>query len=456
MKPSRFLRPISVTLALTSLFLAATVDASGPLYIGSPVDLPGLPFHWANLPNNTLNYWTDLGTLGTQNKADADSLVANAFAAWQGVSTQTLKFSKAEDLSADVNASNILAVLNAAQDCTMPPASPAGGIAKQVTIIYDTDGSAMRALGEDPTTVLGFADAFCFAHNSTDNYFQRGAAMLNGLFATGQYLTDLQGVMTHEFGHMVGLDHSQINLDCLNDPQSCVNDGSALGVPIMFPVLIDTKTTPTADDAAGVSNLYPSSTYASTTGEIKGHVYFSDGVTPAQGFNVIARNVTNGRVVAVSNVSGDLFTGCVGVPVSVLPPIRDSSGNLTNVDCDPNNPASGSGSWDQSLIGVYDIKGLPPGTYTVEVEAINNSGQIPFTGGSGLNPIGMYGFQFPLPQNPGAAAPCSPEYLSTSTASCCSSSATQISVNAGQAVTTKTDIILINTPPRYDAWEDEP
>jgi len=212
--------------------------------------------------------------------------------------------------------------------------------------------------------------------------------------------------------------------------------------------LIDPKTTPTTDDAAGVSNLYPTSNYASTTGEIKGHAYFSDGVTPAQGLNVIARNVTNGRVAAVSSVSGVLFTGCVGIPVSVLP--------ASSQDCNPNNPASGSGSQDQSLTGVYDIKGLSPGTYTVEVEGINNSGQIPFTGGSGLNPIGIYGFEFPLPQTPGAPTPCSPEYLSAPVATCSASSATQITLNAGEVKTTGTDVILINTPPRYDAWEDGP
>jgi hypothetical protein len=428
-----------VRLALASLLFAAAADANGPLYIGSPSDLPGLPFHWVNLPNNTLSYWTDQGTLGSLSKSQADQLVANAFAAWQGVSTQTLKFSKAGDLSTDVTANNVVAVLNSILACS---------VSQQVIIIYDTDGTAFQQLGIDPSTILGFADATCFAHNATDNYFQLGYAMLNGEFASNG--NSLQFAMTHEFGHMIGLDHSQINLDCLNNTNACKSDGSIAGVPLMFPVLLDASRTSVLadDDIAGVSNLYPSSTYASTTGEIKGHVYFSDGVTPAQGFNVIARNVTNGRVVAVSNVSGDSFTGCVGIPTAVLAAAFQ--------DCDPTSPESGYGSWDQSLIGVYDIKGLPPGTYTVEVEAINNSGEYPFTFGSGLNPLGYYGFEFPLPRNPGAAAPCSPQYLSTPAASCKSSSATQITLMAGDVETTNTDIILVNTPPRYDAWEDGP
>jgi hypothetical protein len=448
MKLFPVLRLISVSLALAGLFTATMGKANGPLYIGSPVDLPGLPFIWANLTDNTLSYWTDPGSLGSLQKSDADALVKSAFAAWAGVSTETLQFSNEGNLGADVSASNIVSVLNAAADCDTLPSSPTGGIAKQVTIIYDTDGSALSALGDDPSSILGFADAFCFDHDTTANYFQRGYALLNGKFSDGDAL---QVAMTHEFGHMIGLDHSQINLDCLDDTDSCEADGSIAGVPLMFPVLLDTSRTPLLadDDIAGISNLYPSSAYPSTTGEIKGHVYFSDGVTPAQGFNVIARNVTNGRVVAVSNVSGSLFTACVGVPTSVL--------SASYQDCDPNNPASGYGSWDHSLIGVYDIKGLTPGTYTVEVEGINNSGDYAFTGGSGLNPFGfLYGFQFPLPRDPGAAAPCSPEYLSTSTAVCSSGSATQITVGGGEVATTGTDIILRNTPPRYDAWEDEP
>jgi hypothetical protein len=427
-------------------FSAVTVYAAGPLYIGGPLDLPGLPFRWVNLTNNTLSYWTDLGTLGSDSKSQADQLVAIAFAAWQGTATETLRFQKAGDLGRDVTSGNILSVLNAAADCSTLPASPAGGIAQQISIIYDTDGSAMQSLGEDPSTILGFADAFCFGHNSTDNYFQRGYAVLNGRFATSSSSTDLRAVMVHEFGHMIGLDHSQINLDCLDASQSCVNDGSIAGVPVMFPVLVDAKTELTADDAASVSNLYPSSDYAATTGEIKGHVYFSDGITPAQGFSVIARNVSGGRVAAVSTVSGYQFTGCVGIPTTIL-----AAGSQY---CDPNNPASGSGSLDLSLIGTYDIKGLLPGTYTVEVEAINNSGLFPFTLGSGLNPIGDYGFQFPLPQQPGASPPCSPQYLGNPTATCSSGSATNLHLNAGEVQKTNTDIILIDTPPRYDAWED--
>ena len=58
----------------------------------------------------------------------------------------------------------------------------------------------------------------------------------------------------------------------------------------MFPILLDNATnTLKTDDVAAISALYPASNFSSTTGRIQGHVLFSDGITPAQGYNVIAR-----------------------------------------------------------------------------------------------------------------------------------------------------------------------
>ena len=139
-------------------------------------------------------------------------------------------------------------------------------------------------------------------------------------------------------------------------------------------------------------------------------------------------------VTAVSSVSGFLYTVDVGNPVY---------------------PWGGSeyGSRDQTLIGYYVLRGLPPGDYTVEVEAINNSGDYPFVGDSGLGPIGDLGFQFPLPSLLPTPPLCTLEYLvSSAPATCSSAAATTLPVTAGSVVSTGTDVILIGTPPRYDAW----
>src|SRR5262249_9182416 len=137
----------------------------------------------------------------------------------------------------------------------------------------------------------------------------------------------------HEMGHLLGLDHSQINLDllttALNSGQfgNCAVDGLA-GLPLMFPISfcqarLDAGLPQLSPDVlALISMLYPSAKYATTYATISGSVYFSDGQTAAQGINVIARQVDNPATsqneslrVAVSAVSGYRFTGNPGQSV---------------------------------------------------------------------------------------------------------------------------------------------
>ena len=442
--PSRLKRFGTLLLVLAAV-VAVAARATGPLYVGGPGAVPGVPYRWTI---NPLTYWTDLGNLGTQTNSQADSLVASAFQVWQDAPTSNLGFSAAGELGADVTANNILDVLNAIEGC-----GALGGIAKDRSIIYDVDGSAVAAIlgPANENNVLGFASPACPGSNGVDsNYFTRGYSVLNGRFLDGidtptnpeVPATEFKAVMIHEFGHLLGLDHSQINLDCLTGGPGC----DLQGLPTMFPVLIDAASMSTlaTDDVAGISELYPGATYASSTGRITGHVLFSDGATPAQGFNVIARRTDNPLVIAVSNVSGFLFTSCEGN--SVTSPYHDCGPSITPF-----------GSRDQDLIGFYYLPGLPPGNYAVGVEAIHNSDPIPFVGGSGVGPIGNLGFQFPLPSLLPTLPPCTPEYLvSGATATCSSAAATVISVAAGSTVSTGTDVVLIGTPARYDAWEDGP
>jgi len=419
------------------LYVGGPASVSGGVVTGTPVE--GKPFHWdpAQFP---LTYWTDQGGVGSMTKTQSDNLVQQAFQAWANVPTVSITFNKAGDLGGNVTVTNANDVINAVNDCSTLPGNPAGGIAMPRTIIYDdSSGSITLALGNDPNVTLGFADAVCFSGNGTDNFFNRGYAVLNGKGITSSNAsTELLPVMVHEFGHMIGLDHSQVNVNCL--PFGDCGTADLEGLPTMFPIRVNSAamSTPAVDDIAGVSALYPTATFATTTGTITGHVYFSDGVTPAQGFNVIARSIADPRTTAVSNVSGFLFTGDAGNPLFQDPVLETPSP---------------FGSHDPTLIGTYFIPGLPPGNYTVEVEGIHNTGSDAFTGGSGLNPVGYLGFEFNL------LAPCSPLFLgnSGSLATCNGSDKKTIPVTAG--VSTPADIILIGTTgelPKYDAYEDGP
>jgi len=153
---------------------------------------------------------------------------------------------------------------------------------------------------------------------------------------------------------------------------------------------------------------------------------------------VIARNTSDPGTIAVSNVSGFLFTADAGdaaVPSSLT--------------------EEPFGSHDTALYGFFDIPGLPPGTYTLEVEGINNSGVFPFVFGSSVGPVGELGFQFLLP------GPCTPQLLANETthAATCGGPAdppaAPLSVTSGAPLTGE-DIILIGSSPRCDAWEDCP
>ncbi|MGE5327228.1 MAG: hypothetical protein ACM3NO_09340, partial [Deltaproteobacteria bacterium] len=143
------------------------------------------------------------------------------------------------------------------------------------------------------------------------------------------------------------------------------------------------------------------------------------------------------RTVAVSNLSGFLFTeevanGAIPHSASFADPFF---------------------SRDQTVIGYFDIPGLPPGDYTVEVEAVNNSGAQPFVGGSSIGPIGgNLGFQFALPGT------CTPQQFYVSPAGadpCVRSNATQVNVPAASpSGPVQVNISFTGTGSRFDAWED--
>jgi hypothetical protein len=318
-------------------------------------------------------------------------------------------------------------------------------------VIYDTDGSiidATQGTGQS-NLILGFAYPTCLTSDTVNNFYNRGLALMNGKGTTD---AELDAIMIHEFGHMLGLDHTQVNVECLNF-FGCSSD-ALVGLPTMFPILIDEAemTTPATDDIAGLSALYPETVndlangkvpFATTTGTITGRILFSDGATQAQSFNVVARQVDDpstlgldeSKIIAVSSVSGFLFTADNGNPIVPYPGISPSL----------------NGSRDKTLIGYYEIPGLPglpPGNYTVEVEAIDGS----FTAGSGVGALGSLGIVFPMPST---ACPDGEFYETGDTNNDICSDKTPIPVGANTQ-TDNINIILNGTPPRYDLWEDGP
>jgi hypothetical protein len=192
-------------------------------------------------------------------------------------------------------------------------------------------------------------------------------------------------------GNVLGLGWSQLNPNVITGKPPATSDDYA-GFPVMhymdsaYCVPI-TKCYPNPyqlamDDQAAISRLYPITTqnlssfpgkrvFASTTARIYGSVFFTDTAgNPTQGMqgvNVVARwiNPTTGqpsRQYAASSVSGFLFTGNAGNPITGF---SDPLGS----------PFANWGSSDPEVEGFFDLGGLQiPGggsaQYQLTIEAV--------------------------------------------------------------------------------------
>lgn len=424
-KKLRFLFPFLILFAIPEC-----AQSGGPLYItGLSSTNSGQPYRWGVTP---VTYRTDRGGLGKQTNAQANTLVSSAFQAWEEVDTASIRFQNLGLLEQDITEANIFSFLDRIGDCDDTSAAA-------ISIIYDAAGSIIEALGFDSNSVLGIAGFVCT--DDIAGLYQRGLSVLNGRFIDGQpdspshksiSVAAFKMAQIHEIGHMLGLDHSQVNLSCLTG-SGCTADELA-GVPVMFPVMLtESKTGLSLDDRSSISTLYPADDFHSTTGRIQGTVLFSDGRTPAQGYNVIARSLgSEGH--AVSSVSGYLYTAGAGNPL--MDPHTDLNYFF--------------GSRDQTLIGFYDIAGLPPGTYSIKVEAINHSGIMPFVGSSSVGPVGAErGFQFAMPGR------CAEQYLQQpSSPELPCDAVTTVLIEEGTFIR-NADIIMLGTPPQFDTLESE-
>lgn len=396
------------TMLVTAAALAAApfAQAGGPLAVRSN----GLPYLWSTA--GEIQYRTDNGPLSaTVNETAIRARVIAMFDVWENVATANIGYNRAGPINAvvgfadgDVDTAAEYAAVE--QDCSNGNQNP---------VVYDDDATIFQDLGVDETAVIGFAGPCALSASSIVS----GQVVMNGLFQDGQAapvqdisIASFDAAIIHEIGHFSGLDHSQINVNCL---VSCPSDDLA-GLPTMFPFLMTpTQNTLSVDDIAWISRLYPQTaggtTFAGTHGTISGVVFFSDGESHAQFVNVIARQVDNPgtgpderRTTAVSVVSGYRFRPFHGNPITGA-------------------AASQFGSATPGDIGLFEIP-VPAGSYTIEVESVDAQ----FTEGSSVGP-----YQIAMPGT--APPPLGP-----------------INVTAG-SVSAGNDVTLIGTPPRFDQFE---
>jgi hypothetical protein len=446
---------VCLSVLATICVSAVSVFAGGPLVVGGPnFGVDGQPFTWdpAKMP---IQYRVDPGPMAVSpsgavviDNAGGLQRVQNMFSVWQSVPTASISFSNAGPLSpAGSYTGGDLSTIQQFNDVVK---SCQSGV--QNPVIFDANGALMSGLGL-AAEVIGFTSG-C-ALNATTGHLTGALIVMNGVFQDGVNtpsssapnfeltVNEFDEAITHEIGHFSGLGHSQINVDLLSNPTFPCDVDKLAGLPLMFPEELCQARKDAGlsilspDDVSMISSLYPNpATYAGNYGTISGTVLFSDGVSQVQGVNVIARLVDDqgtpqdeSRRVAVSSISGYLFTGNPGQSVTANMP-------------DPNEPNTGGdrdGTRNPQRIGYYQIA-VPPGTYTVEVEAIFPS----FVSDSGIGPL-----------SPPVALPGStPKFWNkNSSAFDFPLQRDTITVSPGDNIQ-GIDIILNSTPPRFDQFED--
>ena len=310
-----------------SLLLAAVlISAVSTARAGGPIAANGTTPQKYGPASFPLPFRTDLGLLGSFTNAQAVGIAVYAFAQWDNISTAALSFTNAGSLARDVTSA------------TDPYISGSGQYGDGINpVVFDVNGSITDArLGSGArNSVLGFAGS---AYNTATNLYVEGSAIINGYLSGSATVSDedrYRATMTHEIGHFLGLNHSQIGLHG--------------DYPTMYPVVqrpVDQQTLD-ADDIAAMSELYPTSTYTGTTGRITGTVTRNGGVS-LSGVNVVAMNTSTS---ATYSTVVDYFSGGGGAFA---------------------NPPSASGT--------YTLSGLPAGNYYVRIEPINAN----FTSGSSV------------------------------------------------------------------------
>ena len=388
----KFLRSC-LTLITTAVVALSSAPASAADSL--LVCQPGQPFVY---PNGGLNIlWNpDQGALGPLSNAEATAAVGASFDAWQNLKETSMTFQQGAPIPQDIDITNFGPVLN--------PTAP-NGLSE---IVYDANGEIFAALFGAGSGILGFAGPD-FGDTAACTLIE-GSSFLNGPEFTDS--TVAQDIMVHEFGHYSNLGHTELNGQLVDFAEGGDNTGptpdsttfpvpSVIGTdivdtmyPLYFGASVGTRT-PHADDIASMARLYPAANFAATTASIRGTIFAPDGVTRLSGVNVIARNVNNPFVDAVSTFSGAYTDG------------TDQS--------DPN-------------VGVFELNNLTPGeTYAVFIDTVTaQSGRF-------SNPI-----LAPLP---------GPEewYSANESDQDDPASRTDITVTAG-GVVTGVDII-INAPP---------
>lgn len=325
------------------VMLASSIEAFVPrtLHSGYPPDAAGRVMKWdlSTFADGAIPYWINptipAGFTPLEPTNSADVIVAKvheAFRAWENVSTSTVKFRFAGFTDAgDAGDGRMVVSFSTAPAHGGPidtgcraaaQSSPATGPAGVIL----TRSFVGQILECDPTIhPLPLPPA----NRDIQVAWWVGDVPPPSPAPGGrQGRVDLQGILTHEIGHVLGLDHTgtaeTATMTIWNDA------GETLGGLSLR--------TLSADDEIGVSTLYPEKEFLRSRGTISGRVVREQNGSPVFGAHVVAMDADSGVIVAAT-ITGLSDVGADGIPARF-----------------------------QQRSGQYRLAGLPPGTYRIYAE----------------------------------------------------------------------------------------
>jgi hypothetical protein len=139
---------------------------------------------------------------------------------------------------------------------------------------------------------------------------------------------DVESIVLHEIGHLLGLGHSALGeTDLIDTDRRRLIAKRAVMFPIAFPAGTIIDRSLATDDIAGISDIYPVSSFSRATGAVSGRVRL--GTRGVFGAHVVAHNLATGELNATFSLSaaGDFVLAGLqpGVYIIRVEPLDDAS-----------------------------------------------------------------------------------------------------------------------------------